>query len=74
MNKNATYEYFVLFRGAKISKREANRAGVGLIFGFAGAIISACLIGPENKIATIMICIFFVAIGYFWVGNKIFKT
>jgi hypothetical protein len=34
MNKKSKDEYFVLFQGAKISKREANRIGVGLIFGF----------------------------------------
>jgi len=74
MNKKSKNDYFVLFQGAKISKREANRVGVGFVFGFVGAVISAFLIGPENKIANIIVVIFFVAIGYFWVGHKIFKT
>ena len=74
MSKKSKDEYFVLFRGVKISKCEANRIGVGLIFGFVGAIISTFLIGPENRIVAIIVCILFVAIGYFWVGNKIFKT
>ena len=67
-------EYLVLFQGAKISKREANKIGIGIIFGFVGALISALFIGVENKIVGIFICGIFAAVGYFGVGRKIFKT
>lgn len=67
-------EYIVLFQGVKLSKREANKVGLGLILGFVGAIISVLFIGVENKITGIIICCILAAVGYFWVGNKIFKT
>ncbi len=74
MNKKSKDACVVLFQEAKISKREANKVGVGLIFGFIGAIISSFFIGSENKIAAIIVCLFFVAIGYILVGNRIIKT
>lgn len=73
MSKKPKDEYVVLFRGAKLSKKEANKAGLGLIFGLLGAIISAFFFGPEHKILSVIIITVLAAIGYFWVGNKILK-
>jgi len=35
-NKKEKDDYVVLFRGAKLSKCEANKAGLGIIFGVIG--------------------------------------
>jgi hypothetical protein len=74
MNKRSKDEYIVLFQGVKLSKRQANKVGLGLIFGFFGVIISLIFFGLENKIVVVIICSFFAAVGYFWIGNRIFKT
>ncbi len=73
MDKDQKDEYVALFQGVKLTKREANKVGLGLLFGFVGGIISLFLLGPENKVATGIICFIFVAIGYFLIGNKIFR-
>jgi hypothetical protein len=65
--KNSIDEYIVFFKGIKISKREANKIGIGIIFGFVSALISVLIIGVENKIAGMIICGVFAAVGYFWV-------
>ena len=74
MNKKSVDEYIVLFQGAKLSRREANKVGLGLIFGLIGAVISIFLLGTENKEASLLVCFILAVIGYFWIGNKIFKT
>ena len=33
-------QYVIPFKGAKLSKREANKIGLGLLLGFAGAMVS----------------------------------
>lgn len=73
MDKKEKDDYIILFGGAKLSRREAKKVGLGLFFGFIGATISAFSLGQDNKFAGYIICIIFIAIGYFWIGNKIFK-
>ena len=74
MNKKSKDQYITLFQGAKLPKREANKVGIGLIFGLLGAVLSGFLFGLEYKIAAIIICGIFVGFGYFIVGNKLFKS
>ena len=74
MIKNSKDDYIVLFKGVKLSRREANKVGFSLILGFAGAILSVLSLGPENKLLSLIICAVLAAIGYFWLGKKIFKT
>ena len=74
MIKNSNDNYIVLFKGTKLSRREANKVGLSLIVGFGGAILSVLCLGPENKLLAFIICAVLAAIGYFWLGKKIFKT
>jgi hypothetical protein len=74
MNKKSKDEYIVLFQGVKIYKREANKVGIGIIFGFVGALISVLILGVEYKIAGVIICSIFAAVGYFGIGSKISKS
>ena len=64
-------DYKVALSGTTISKTNANKAGLGLIFGIAGAVFSIVVFG-NNKLAafvTITICI---VVGLI-IANKIFK-
>ena len=73
MKKKEKDDYVVLFQGKLLSNREAKKVGLSIIFGLIGAIVAAFGVGSENKILAIFICFLFVAAGYFWIGNKIFK-
>jgi len=70
MKKNDD-DYKVVFSGATISKTNANKAGLGLIFGIAGAVFSVVVFGNNKSAAfvTITICI----VAGLIIGNKIFK-
>lgn len=49
MRKKDKNDYIVLFQGAKLSEREANKAGLGIIFGIIGIIFSIITVGPTNN-------------------------
>jgi hypothetical protein len=66
-------DYVVLFKGAKLSKNEANSVGLGIIFGIIGSLIS--LYTPLAR-ATFMaygLIMVFSIIGY-CLGIKLFKN
>jgi len=71
MNKDDDYK--VSFRGATVSKFEANKIGLAFLFGVIGVFISFFFFGAHNDKATFIVAIIFAAIGYFVVGNIIFK-
>ena len=71
--KKKNDDYLVLFKGAKLSKREANKVGVGIIFGIIGIFVSIFIAPMESKIVDYGIIFIFIIIGYYWVGNKLFK-
>jgi hypothetical protein len=76
MDKKKKNDYLVLFSGAKISKREANKVGLGLIFGIIGVVLTVVIntaTGKEFKIFNYIIIVVLTLFGYFIVGNKIFK-
>jgi hypothetical protein len=73
MGEKQKEDYIVPFKGAKLSKREANKIGLGLAFGFAGAMISVLLVGSGGKMAAAIFILVFAAFGYFFVGSRIFK-
>jgi hypothetical protein len=73
MNKKGKDDYVVTIFGKLISNREANKIGLGIIFGFIGAILAAFTVGPHSRMLAILICAIFVAAGYFLIGNRIFK-
>jgi len=64
----------ILFKGAKLSKQEANSVGLGIIFGIIGSLIS--LYTPLLARATFMaygLIMVFSIIGY-CLGIKLFKN
>jgi len=63
-------DYIVYFKGAKLSKRNANKVGLTLIFGFIGAIIAAYT--TQNKTIGYVIVFLFILVGCF-LSNKIFN-
>lgn len=73
-NKNDNNDYKVIFGGITISKKEANKVRLALIFGFIGAISIYFAFGIENKIAVLLICLTLSGIGYFGIANKLFKN
>jgi hypothetical protein len=76
MNKNLENpndDYVVSFKGARLSKREANKVGSGIIFGLFGVVVSLFLFGTQNRLVSIAILSLFGSVGYFLIGNKLFK-
>ena len=73
MNKKENDDYLVLFQGAKVSKREANKVGVGVLFGLLGAVVTHFLPLGTGRTVNYVIILFCAAIGYFWIGNWLFK-
>jgi hypothetical protein len=57
-----------------LSKREIKKVIFSVAFGVIGAIFVTVTLGPENKKIAILMCSLFVAIGYFWISNRLFKN
>lgn len=55
-------DYKVCFSGATISKREANKAGVALFFGFIGIVAIGLAFGIQNKLSIFIISVILVCI------------
>jgi hypothetical protein len=66
-------DYYVGFKGAKLNKLAANRAGIGILFGIIGIILTVFLPFKEHKFLNYAIIFVFAVVGYFVVGPKIFK-
>jgi len=66
-------DYKVCFSGATISKREANKAGVALLFGFIGMVTIGLAFGIQDKLTTSIISAILVCVGYFGIANRLFK-
>ena len=64
---------FTLFRGTKVNKTQANRIGVGIVFGLIGIVLILLLPFKELKFLNYTILFLCVMFGYFIVGPKIFK-
>ncbi len=71
MNRQDNNDYVVLFKDAKISRRQAKQVGFGLIFGFVGVLISIGIFGPDNRLAAFVIALLFAFIGYFSLGKRL---
>ena len=70
MKKNDDY---IIFMGAKLTKLQANRSGIGILCGIIGILLSLILPFNEYKFINYMIILLFVMVGYFIIGPKIFK-
>ena len=66
-------DYIVLFRGAKLTRQEANRTGFSLICGFIGLAVAILLFGTEKDITVTSITILSAITGYLLLGGKLIK-
>ena len=73
MTKHSDDDYIVLFRMAKLSKLEAKRVGIGILFGLVGLMISFLIFGGKYKVLSYTVIGIFIFIGYFLIGNKFVK-
>lgn len=64
-------DYKVIFGGATISKKEANKVGVALLFGFIGIVAIGLAFEIENKLAVFIIVLILACIGYFGIANRL---
>jgi cell division protein FtsW (lipid II flippase) len=71
--ENNNDDYVVDFKGAKLNKREANRVGLSIIFGFIGILITFFLPYELNSKVNYLTILMFIFIGYFVVAPKVFK-
>jgi hypothetical protein len=70
--KHPQDEYMVLFSGAKISRRNANKCGVALVSGLVGILV--CLgLGVTHSAGVVVVLLLFVVLGYFWIGRMLFN-
>jgi hypothetical protein len=66
-------DYKVGFSGTTISKNEANKVGVALIFGLIGIVAIGLTFEITNKLAIGIISLILAFIGYFGIANRLFK-
>ena len=66
-------DYKVGFSGTTISKNEANKVGVALIFGLIGIVAIGLTFQITNKLAIGIISLILAFIGYFGIANRLFK-
>ena len=74
MPKHSDDDYIVLFRMAKLSKLEAKKVGIGILFGLVGLIVSFLIFGGKYKVLSYIVIGIFIFIGYFLIGNKFIKN
>jgi len=72
--KNQKDEYYVDFKGVRLNKLEANRIGVGIIFGIFGIILLFFLPIEPKSLSSYILLVLCVFIGYFLVSPIIFKN
>lgn len=66
-------DYKVGFSGTTISKSEARKVGVALLFGFIGIIAIGLTSEIKNKLAIFIISLILACVGYFGIANRLFK-
>lgn len=66
-------DYKVIFGGATISKLEANRVGVALIFGMFGIVALGLTLGLQNKLQVFIVSFVLACVGYFGIAKRIYK-
>jgi len=66
-------DYKVGFSGTTISKNEANKVGLALIFGLIGIVAIGLTFEITNKLAIGIISLILAFIGYFGIANRLFK-
>ena len=71
MAKKKNNDYIVPFKGAKLSKKDANKTGITILVSILGIFLSFLI--TDNEILRIVIVFLSAAIGYFIIGNFLFK-
>jgi hypothetical protein len=66
-------DYIVLFRGAKLTRKEANRTGLSLICGFVGLAVAILVFGTEKDMTVTSITILSAIAGYLLLGGTLIK-
>jgi len=74
MEEKQKSDYKICIWGITVSKLEANRIGLAIIFGLAGAVLSMIFLGPQDKVITFLISLVLAAFGYFGIGKKLFEN
>ena len=72
-NKRNDSDDPVEFGGAKLTKLEANRIGVGILFGIVGVIVVVLSPIEAKSSVSYAVLVFFVFFGYFVISPLIFK-
>jgi len=65
--KSKNDDHYVYFRGVRLSKRDARRVGIAIIFGVIGLIISIFI--SEVRVIRFIIIALLSGIGFFVVGS-----
>ena len=73
MQKHSDDDYIILFRMAKLSKFEAKKVGIGILFGLVGLIVSLLIFEGKYKVLSYTVIGIFIFIGYFLIGNNFVK-
>lgn len=66
-------DYYIIFSGAKLNKYEANKIGIGLLFGIIGIILLQFLPFKGKNFISYFTLFSFVIVGYFLVAPRIFR-
>lgn len=74
MQKKDTDDYKVCIWGTTVSKQEANKIGIAIIFGIIGICLYFFFFGAQNKVAAFIISFALAAVGYFGIANRIYNN
>lgn len=66
-------DYKVVFGGATISKREAKKVLIALVFGMLGIVAIGLAFGLKNKVVVFIVSLILAGIGYFGLANRFIK-
>ena len=66
-------DYKVVFGGATISKIEAKKVGVALLFGMVSIVAVCITIGLHDKFQVFIVSLALAGIGYFGIAKRIYK-
>ncbi len=66
-------DYYIFFKGAKVTKKQGNRIGIGILFGIIGSVIIPFLPIGTNRSISYCILLSFVLVGYFIIAPRIFR-
>lgn len=70
--KKKKEDHYVYFKGAKLTKREANIGGLSILFGLIGTIGVVLVPVETTRAIGFGIIMLFIVVGYI-VGSRIFK-